>query len=69
MAIALNPNYASAHQEYGEFLTCLGRFEEAFKEFVLFIDDLCRDGQSRERAPAYFPDNAGCQNIPSLVNI
>jgi serine/threonine-protein kinase len=31
-AIALNPNYATAHQWYAEHLGYLGRFEEAFRE-------------------------------------
>jgi Tfp pilus assembly protein PilF len=32
-AIALNPNYATAHQWYGELLSCAGRFDEAAAEF------------------------------------
>jgi TolB-like protein/DNA-binding winged helix-turn-helix (wHTH) protein/Tfp pilus assembly protein PilF len=31
-AIELNPNYATAHQWYAEYLTWLGRFDEAFRE-------------------------------------
>jgi serine/threonine-protein kinase len=31
-AIALNPNYATAHQWYAEFLTWQGRFDEALRE-------------------------------------
>lgn len=31
-AIALNPNYATAHQWYAELLTYLGRFDEALNE-------------------------------------
>ena len=31
-AIALNPNYATAHQWYSEYLTAMGRFEEALAE-------------------------------------
>jgi DNA-binding winged helix-turn-helix (wHTH) protein/TolB-like protein len=31
-AITLNPNYASAHQWYAEYLTAMGRFEEALAE-------------------------------------
>ena len=31
-AIALNPNYATAHQWYSEFLTAVGRFDEAERE-------------------------------------
>ena len=31
-AIALNPNYATAHQWYGLYLTLVGRFDEAMKE-------------------------------------
>jgi serine/threonine-protein kinase len=31
-AIALNPNYATAHQFYAEFLVMMGRFDEASKE-------------------------------------
>jgi len=33
LAIALNPNYAVAHKEYGEYLTKLERYDEALKEF------------------------------------
>ena len=33
LAIALNPNYATARQWYGEFLTCVGRFNEAEDQF------------------------------------
>jgi TolB-like protein/DNA-binding winged helix-turn-helix (wHTH) protein/Flp pilus assembly protein TadD len=32
-AIELNPNYATAHHWYGEYLGLMGRFEEAFREF------------------------------------
>jgi len=31
-AIELNPNYATAHQWYGEFLTAIGRFDEGIAE-------------------------------------
>jgi TolB-like protein/DNA-binding winged helix-turn-helix (wHTH) protein/Tfp pilus assembly protein PilF len=31
-AIALNPNYATAHHWYGEYLSLMGRFPEAFAE-------------------------------------
>jgi serine/threonine protein kinase/tetratricopeptide (TPR) repeat protein len=31
-AIELSPNYATAHQWYGEFLTYMGRFDEGLKE-------------------------------------
>jgi TolB-like protein/Tfp pilus assembly protein PilF len=31
-AIELNPNYATAHQWYGELLTDLGRFDESYSE-------------------------------------
>ena len=31
-AIELNPNYATAHQWYGELLTSMARFDEAFSE-------------------------------------
>jgi len=31
-AIALNPNYATAHHWYSEYLTAMGRFDEAFVE-------------------------------------
>jgi serine/threonine-protein kinase len=42
LSIALNPNYATAHQWYGEQLGPLGRFDEAFAEFrrALEIDPL-----------------------------
>lgn len=32
-AIELNPNYATAHAWYGEFLACMGRFDEGLAEF------------------------------------
>jgi adenylate cyclase len=32
-AIELNPNYATAHQWYGELLVCAGKFEQASAEF------------------------------------
>ena len=31
-AIALNPNYATAHHWYGEFLVLMGRFDEGFRQ-------------------------------------
>ncbi|NIM91614.1 MAG: protein kinase [Candidatus Aminicenantes bacterium] len=31
-AISLNPNYATAHQFYAEYLTAMGRFDEAMRE-------------------------------------
>lgn len=34
-AIALDPNYATAHHWYAEFLSILGRFEESRREFAL----------------------------------
>jgi TolB-like protein len=36
-SIALDPNFAWAHGEYGWFLTAMGRFEEAFDESKLFL--------------------------------
>ncbi|MGH9907901.1 MAG: tetratricopeptide repeat protein, partial [Pyrinomonadaceae bacterium] len=41
-AIELNPNYATAHHWYGEFLVLMGRFEEGFRElrFAQEIDPL-----------------------------
>jgi tetratricopeptide (TPR) repeat protein len=41
-AIALNPNYASVHQWYADFLSCLGRQEEAITEIkrALELDPL-----------------------------
>jgi DNA-binding winged helix-turn-helix (wHTH) protein/TolB-like protein/Tfp pilus assembly protein PilF len=32
LAIATNPNYATAHQWYGEFLSSMGRFDESIAE-------------------------------------
>jgi DNA-binding winged helix-turn-helix (wHTH) protein/TolB-like protein/Flp pilus assembly protein TadD len=37
-AIALNPNYVSAHQRYGFFLTMMGRTDEARAEFGRALD-------------------------------
>lgn len=37
-AIELNPNYATAHQWYGEFLTLSGRFDESFAEMKIARD-------------------------------
>ncbi len=37
-AIELNPNYATAHQWYGELLGALGRFEEAQAEYRKALD-------------------------------
>ena len=34
-AVRLNPNYATAHQWYGEFLACMGRFDEGIGELEL----------------------------------
>ncbi len=34
-AIALDPNYATAHHWYAEFLSILGRFDESQREFAL----------------------------------
>ena len=41
-AIELNPNYATAHQWYGQYLAAMGRFEEAHKEIdkALELDPL-----------------------------
>jgi adenylate cyclase len=37
-ALELNPNYATAHQWYGELLTAVGRFVEAESEFRRALD-------------------------------
>ncbi len=37
-AIELNPNYATAHQWYGELLSCEGRFDEASSELRRALD-------------------------------
>jgi TolB-like protein/Tfp pilus assembly protein PilF len=37
-AIELNPNYASAHQWYSEFLTSLARYDEAVREVAIAIE-------------------------------
>jgi TolB-like protein/Flp pilus assembly protein TadD len=36
-AIALSPNYATAHQWYAEFLTAMGRFDEAIGEIKIAV--------------------------------
>ena len=38
IAIGLNPNYATAHQWYGEYLTAMGRFEEAIAEIKRAVE-------------------------------
>jgi DNA-binding winged helix-turn-helix (wHTH) protein/TolB-like protein len=38
LAIELGPNYAHAHQLYGELLDCIGRHEEAGAEYKLALD-------------------------------
>jgi tetratricopeptide (TPR) repeat protein len=42
LSIALNPNYATAHQWFGEMLGYVGRFQESFAEYrrALEIDPL-----------------------------
>jgi len=47
-AIELNPNYATAHHWYGEYLGLCRRFDEGFKELV----------QAQELEPLSFPINA-----------
>jgi len=62
-AIELNPNYATVHQEYAEYLTTLGRFDEALQEIkrALELDPLslfkhAMEGAILNRARKY--DNA-----------
>ena len=38
LAIAANPNYATAYQWYGEFLTSMGRFDESIAELEKAIE-------------------------------
>lgn len=38
LAIAANPNYATAHQWYGEFLTSMGRYDESIAELERAIE-------------------------------
>jgi TolB-like protein/Flp pilus assembly protein TadD len=38
LGIALNPNYATAHHWYAEWLMFMGRFGEAFQEISLAVD-------------------------------
>ena len=38
LGIKLNPNYATGHHWYGEFLLFIGRTEEAFKEISMAAD-------------------------------
>ena len=38
LAIAANPNYATAHQWYGEFLTSLGRYDESIVELEKAVE-------------------------------
>jgi len=37
-AIEINPNYATAHQWYGELLACLGRFDESASQFAQALE-------------------------------
>lgn len=47
-AIELNPNYATAHHWYGEFLVLMRRFDEGFKELI----------KAQELDPLSLPINA-----------
>jgi TolB-like protein/DNA-binding winged helix-turn-helix (wHTH) protein/Tfp pilus assembly protein PilF len=38
LAIAANPNYATAHQWYGEFLSSMGRYDESTAELEKAVD-------------------------------
>lgn len=38
LAIAANPNYATAHQWYGEFLTSMGRYDESIAELEKAVE-------------------------------
>ncbi len=38
LAIAANPNYATAHQWYGEFLSSMGRFDESIAELEKAVE-------------------------------
>ena len=54
-AITLNPNYGAARQEYGEFLACLGRFDESVKQIkqAQRIDPLSLMFRAIENLPVY----------------
>jgi len=54
-AITLNPNYGAARQEYGEFLACLGRFDESVKQIkqAQRIDPLSLMFRAIEYLPFY----------------
>jgi TolB-like protein/DNA-binding winged helix-turn-helix (wHTH) protein/Tfp pilus assembly protein PilF len=38
LAIAANPNYATARQWYGEFLTSMGRYDDSIKELEMAVE-------------------------------
>jgi tetratricopeptide (TPR) repeat protein len=58
-AISLNPNYSSAHLEYGEFLTRQRRFDEAEQEMKRAIELNPHSLTTLAIAEGWFNNNAG----------
>jgi tetratricopeptide (TPR) repeat protein len=59
-AIELNPNYATAHQWYAEFLGCMGRMDQAQSEFAraLEIDPLSLIINAEQGLPLLVPGHS-----------
>jgi DNA-binding winged helix-turn-helix (wHTH) protein/TolB-like protein len=73
-AIALNPSYATAHQWYGEYLTGMGRFDEALAEIrrAKEIDPLSPSINAGEVWTLYFArryDEAIAELNPNFAEI
>jgi len=72
-AIELNPNYAYAHNQYGEFLTFQGRFDEALVEMKLAteLDPLSAEITLDSRLAVSFPGKLpSCEGaVPQGVGV
>jgi len=72
-AVQLDPNYASAHHSYGEYLTMVGRFEEAIaeKRQAVMLDPL--SGRSRGSLAVLLSlagqDDAALQEIKKVLEL
>jgi len=69
-SIELKPNYATAHHWYGELLTTLGRFEEAYVELRMAQElDPLSLAINVDMAAAYYYSRQYAQSERQLVNL